>query len=153
MIPANDGRGDGQRGARDRDSTLADAFEAVLGAVFLDARESGVDPLHASAGVFGTAFGRRLASIRPDDGVDPKSRLQLIVQGRLRQTPIYEQVGGPPPPNRPQWTMRVVVPDGDAVHVLGEGQGRSRRHAERAAAEDALVTIERDGLPGKPAAD
>jgi ribonuclease-3 len=134
------GRGDEQRGARTRAGTLADALEAVLGAVFLDAREAGGDPTVAAAAVFELLFGERLRKLAPEDGVDPKSRLQQLIQAGRKQTPVYVAVGDPPPPETPHWRARVEVRDDerDEVEVLGEGEGRSLRIAERNAALEAL---------------
>lgn len=139
------GRGDLKRGGRDHPSTLADAVEAVLGAVFLDARESGRAPLEAAATVFDRLLGPRVTALRPDHGVDPKSRLQHWAQGRFRVTPVYVRVGDPPPPDDPRWTAEVQLRFADGrVEVLGQGQGRSLKQAERAAARQALLRIEGD---------
>jgi ribonuclease-3 len=137
------GRGDERRGARERDGTLADALEAVIGAVFLDARESGQDGAAAAGALFDHLFGARLRSLEPDDGLDVKSRLQQLVQARHRVTPTYRAIGEPPPPDDPHWRARVEISiSGGDVKVLGEGDGRSLRDAERAAAVDALARID-----------
>lgn len=140
------GRGDEQRGARDRDGTLADALEAVLGAVFLDARASGHDPIVAAAEVFDRLFGERLRSLAPQDGLDPKSRLQQLIQAERRMTPVYVAIGEAPPPEDPHWRARVEVRSDAGVEILGEGDGRSLRAAERAAA---LAALARLGYPGE----
>lgn len=137
------GRGDLKRGGRDHASTLADAIEAVLGAVFLDARESGRDPLEAAAAVFDRLLGPRVATLRPEHGLDPKSRLQHWAQGRFRVTPVYVQVGEQPPPDDPCWSARVELRFADGrIQVLGQGQGRSLKQAQRAAAQQAIERIE-----------
>lgn len=137
------GRGDLKRGGRSHPATLADAVEAVLGAVFLDARESGAAPLEAAAVVFDRLMGERVIELRPEHGVDPKSRLQHWAQGKFRITPIYVRVGEPPPPDDPRWAARVELRFTDGhVEVLGEGQGRSLKEAERAAARDALAAVD-----------
>ncbi len=137
------GRGDLKRGGRAHGSTLADAMEAVLGAVFLDAREAGQAPLEATAAVFERLMGDRVARLHPEHGVDPKSRLQHWAQGRFRVTPVYVREGDPPPPDDPRWSARVELRFADGhVEVLGQGQGRSLKEAERAAASDALARVE-----------
>lgn len=140
------GRGDEQRGARTRAGTLADALEAVLGSVFLDAREAGADPTVAVAKVFERLFGARLRKLAPEDGVDPKSRLQQLIQAERKQTPVYVVVGEPPPPETPHWCARVEIRDSERgeVEALGEGEGRSLRIAERNAALDALRRLDID---------
>ena len=137
------GRGDEQRGARTRAGTLADALEAVLGAVFLDAREAGADPMLAAAAVFERLFGARLRKLAPEDGIDPKSRLQQLIQAERKLTPVYVAVGEAPPPESPHWRARVEVRDeqSGSVEVLGQGEGRSLRIAERNAALDALRAL------------
>jgi ribonuclease-3 len=137
------GRGDLKRGGRDHSGTLADAMEAVLGSVFLDARAAGRDPLVPAAKVFDVWYGDTVKKLRPEHGLDPKSRLQHWAQGRYRITPSYVRVGDSPPPGDPRWKARVELefPDG-TVRVLGQGEGRSLRQAEKAAATAALADID-----------
>jgi ribonuclease-3 len=133
------GRGDEKRGARDHAGTLADALEAVIGAVFLDGRERGGDPFAAALALFERLFGERVAAMDRDHGLDAKSRLQQWMQSEHRVTPVYVPLGEPPPADEPRWRARVELrrPDGE-VEVLGEGEGRSLRAAEQAAARGAL---------------
>ncbi len=136
------GRGERSTGVLERDGALADALEAVLAASFLDARAAGRDPLAAARAVFMTLFGARLQALRPDDGVDPKSRLQALMQARHRRTPIYEAVGERPTGADPLWRVRITLtlPDGQ-VQVLATGEGGSLRLAEHAAAVAALAGL------------
>lgn len=136
------GRGDEQRGAREREGTLADALEAVLGAVFLDARAGGRDPTLAAGVVFERLFGAQVAALTADDGIDAKSALQQIVQAERRLTPVYVPLGDPPPPEQPLWRAKVELRHAEGpVEVLGEGEGRSLRAAEHAAARAALARL------------
>lgn len=136
------GRGDLKRGGRDHAGTLADAVEAVLGAVFLDAREAGRQPEAEASAVFERWLGERVAGLQPEHGVDAKSRLQHWAQAKHRVTPRYVRVGDPPPPGEPIWHARVELrfPDG-TIKVLGEGSGRSLKRAEQSAAATALETL------------
>jgi ribonuclease-3 len=138
------GRGDLKRGAREHAGTLADALEAVIGAVFLDARARGEDPFRAASDLFDRLFGARVAALEPEDGLDAKSQLQQWAQARHRLTPVYVPLSEPPADEDPQWRARVELrrPDG-AVEVLAEGEGRSLRAAEQAAAEAALRRLHR----------
>lgn len=146
------GRGDLKRGGRGQASTLADTVEAILGAVFLDARAAGGDGLRAAGAVFDTLFGARLASLTPDHGLHPKSSLQHWAQRTHRVTPTYVRVGTGEEESEP-WRARVELRRDDAeVLVLGVGEGSSLRRAERAAAEHALARIE-DGEFDDPAWD
>jgi ribonuclease-3 len=133
------GRGDLKRGARDQPSTLADAVEAVLGAVFLDGRAAGHRPLESATAVFERLFADQLSRLQPEHGLDAKSRLQHWAQARYRITPTYIRIGDKPPPGDPRWQARVELrhPDG-TVQVLGEGEGRSLKKAEQRAAAAAL---------------
>jgi ribonuclease-3 len=133
------GRGDLKRGAREQPSTLADAVEAVLGAVFLDARAAGGRPLESATAVFERLFAEHLARVQPEQALDAKSRLQHWAQARYRVTPTYIRIGDKPPPGDPCWRARVELrhPDG-TVQVLGEGEGRSLKKAEQRAATAAL---------------
>ena len=137
------GRGDLKSGVLERDGALADAVEAALAAAFLDARAAGRDPLAAAAAVFTALLGARLDAMRPEDGVDPKSRLQALVQARHRRTPVYAAVGERPRGVDPVWKVQVTLtlPDGQ-VQVLGEAEGSSLRAAEQAAAVAALADLD-----------
>ena len=137
------GRGDLKSGVLERDGTLADAVEAAIAAAFLDARAAGGDPLAAAAAVFNALLGPKLTAMRPEDGVDPKSRLQAIVQARHRRTPVYAAVGERPKGSDPVWRVQVTLtlPEGQ-VQVLAEAEGASLRAAEQAAAIAALVGLE-----------
>ena len=137
------GRGDLKRGGRAHASTLADAVEAVLGAVYLDAREAGRRPELEAAAVFERGWGHRVSVLEPEHGLDAKSRLQHWAQGKHRVTPNYVRVGDPPPPGEPRWHARVELrfPNG-TVKVLGEGTGRSLKRAEQAAARSALEALD-----------
>lgn len=134
------GRGDRRGGLRP--SLLADALEAVLAAVFLDARAGGRDALAAAGIAVEALLGPRIAGLREDDGVDAKSRLQSILQSRHRRSPTYAPIGERPTGNDPEWRVevRLSLPD-EPVRVLGEGVGRSLRIAEQSAAAAALASL------------
>jgi ribonuclease-3 len=142
------GRGDVKRGGRTHASTLADAMEAVIGAVFLDARAAGRAPLATASALFERMYEAELDAIGPEHGLDPKSRLQHWAQARYRITPVYIRVGEPPPPGAPKWRARVELQFASGrTDVLGEGEGRSLKRAERQAAERALVHVGVDAAP------
>jgi len=129
------GRGEAGSGGADKDSLLADALEAVVGAVFIahgyDAAAAFVtDLLGAAIDVTGRGG-------HPGDGpagpVDPKTALQERLAALHRPVPSYRltQDG---PDHAPVFRAEVVV-DGD---VLGSGTGGSKKSASQAAAEHAL---------------
>ncbi len=131
------GRGEEATGGREKASILADAMEAVFGAVYLDggltaAREVILDLLedHFDAVADGAA-------------TDFKSRLQELAARRLGVVPIYQVDGTGPDHDR--W-FEAAVEVGDAV--LGRGGGRSKKQAEQAAAAEACRHLaERFGSP------
>lgn len=135
------GRGDRRDGTL-RPTLLADAVEAVIAAAFLDARAAGRDPLAAAGGVVDVLLGAKIAALRPDDGVDAKSKLQQVLQASHGRAPTYAPVGARPTGQDPTWRaeVRLTAPDGQ-VEVLGEGVGASLRAAEQAAAAAALARL------------
>jgi ribonuclease-3 len=121
------GRGEDITGGRHKPSILADAMEALIGAVYLDA---GYD---RAATVVTAHWGDRIRirAQRPG-GADYKTRLQEVLAA-LGLTPRYE-VAGTGPDHAKQFTAAVMV-DGT---IRGEGRGASKREAEQEAARAAL---------------
>ena len=120
------GRGAEAAGLGDATNVLADAVEALVAAVFL---ERGLD---AARTLCRSIAGPSLKDLGPD--LDPKSELQERLQAQSGLAPSYELVetGGPA---HDRW-FRVEVRHQGVL--LGEGRGRSKRAAERAAAAQAL---------------
>jgi len=131
------GRGELRTGGRAKPSLLADVFEAVLGAIFVDAG------IRASRSFVTRHLGRAIDSTRELAEVadDYKTRLQERVQARLRSTPAYRIVRKSGLAHAPRFTAEVRV-DG---RVLGVGKGSSRKQAEQQAAREALDSYEADG--------
>jgi len=134
-------------GGRERASILADAVEALLGAVYLDA---GLD---AAAGVVGLHWTPMIEAAAADPGRgDHKTRLQevLAVRGVV---PVYEVEGTGPDHDRHFDAVVFSVPDpgpdserviDDGVRSagpLGQGKGTSKKRAEREAARVALARL------------
>ena len=133
------GRGDESSGGRRRASTLADAFEALVGAIYLDGG------LGAARAFVLTQARDPLATVhqQPPLEINPKGRLQEILQAL---PPVG--TGNTAAPRNP--TYRIVAQSGPdhskcfTAHVewnqltLGRGQGASKQQAESAAAIDAL---------------
>jgi len=111
---------------------LADAWEAVLGAIFLDA---GYD----SARIWvKKAYGQRLAEAEKlADQSNPKGQLQELLQSRNQPVPSYELVDSVGPDHEKTFTVRVLL----SGEEIGRGMGRSRKSAESAAAADALRRV------------
>lgn len=125
------GRGEERGGGRDRPGLLADAVEAVLGAVYVDA---GYGVAHALA----TKWLGDLIDTLPRRAVDYKSQLQERLQER-GQFPHYQMVQAEGPDHARSFRVRVEI----GGQVIGEGRGHSKKEAEQAAAEEALRWLER----------
>jgi ribonuclease-3 len=124
------GRGEDATGGRDRDLLIASAFEAVLGALYLDAglevARAWLEPLLREEAY------RAVAQQRVKDA---KSQLQELAQARLSITPHYEVVSEEGPAHERRFTVHALLGD----LVIGVGQGRAKREAEQAAAAAALA--------------
>jgi ribonuclease-3 len=130
------GPGELKSGGRGRDSILADAFEAVVGAIYLD---TGMSPCR---NVLETLFCDRLARAAQEMGLkDAKTRLQEELQGRGRALPEYTVVNLEGAPHDQSFTVACQV-DGIASPVTGFGA--SRRKAEQDAASKALEALDGD---------
>ena len=123
---------------RERDSILADAVEALIGAVFRDAGFAAADQ----------AVGRLFGATLSDDGegaliglgdADYKTMLQEIVQEELKVTPTYAVVAASGPDHEKRFEVRVMIGERE----LGRGAGASKKRASQDAARVALGTLDR----------
>lgn len=127
------GEGEARSGGHQRPSILADALEAVIGAVFLDA---GFD---AAA-----ALVRRLyqgVDIRPEmqaAAKDPKTELQEWLQGRRMKLPVYRVAGTSGAAHKQTFEVACEIAD---LGLAQQGAGASRRAAEQAAAAAMLQAL------------
>lgn len=123
------GRGEEANGGRERASTLSDAFEALIGAMYLDS-----DFVTVRRVVLTEArdFLEDLA-IDPSDN-NPKGRLQEILQAISPVSPTYSIVHQSGPEHQKSFITKVVWENRE----LGRGEGRSKKEAETAAARTAL---------------
>jgi ribonuclease-3 len=123
------GEGEARSGGRGRPSILANALEALLGAIFLDggfaAAEAAI--LRLYAGVFSGLDPRAL-------GKDPKTRLQEFLQGRRIPLPRYNVVATRGEAHDQQFQVECLVPE---LNIRAVGEGASRRAAEQEAARHA----------------
>jgi ribonuclease-3 len=123
------GKGEEQSGGRQKPSILADAMEAIIGAVYLAQGFEG-----ATTFVLRT-FGPRLATAQTD-GADHKSRLQELSAQRFGLPPRYlvEATG-------PDHARTFFVTATIADEPYGRGEGRSKKQAEQAAARAAVEAL------------
>ncbi len=119
----------------DRDSVLENAFEAVVGAVFVDGGSAAAGDLVLRC-MAGRLDGEALLSTVPD----PKSRLQEATQSLGLGLPVYEITDATGPAHAPRFTATVKVGGADAA----TGEGASKQAAQQAAALSALRALEVD---------
>lgn len=121
-------------GGRQRPAILADVFEALLGAIYL---ESGIDVVRWFILERLDPFLQAVSTgnVNPHDY---KSKLQEAAQAIWHKTPTYRMVRESGNAHDRRFTVQVVFDD----EVMGEGSGRSKKEAEQAAAQEALTIIE-----------
>ena len=133
------GRGETQSGGHDKENILADAMEAILGAMYLD---------HGLADAFSLI--ERLfwpwmrAYVRGGGARDYKGMLQELTATLGRGVPRY-LVQGSGPPHKPEFSARVVIGGQD----LGAGTGRTKKEAEQQAAREAHERLLAEGGPDR----
>jgi ribonuclease III len=125
-------KGDDRSGGRERDALLADTFEALVAAIYLD---HGIAVATAFAGRF---FEQRLAWIEEHGlALDYKSQLQQRIQADRNITPRYRIVGETGQDPKREYTIEVLAGD----ERLGLGVGPSKQAAQQAAAKAALEQL------------
>ena len=129
------GWGEEASGGRCRLSTLAAAFEAVVGAILIDQGFAGARDfvIKLFAGEVDNAMEKMLT-------LDYKSRLQEVIQAQHHVIPVYRTVRAVGPEHAKEFTVEVIV----AGSVIGRGHGSSKRMAEKEAARDALEGLLQD---------
>ena len=134
------GKGEEQSGGRDKASILADALEAIFGAVYLD---EGLDRARA---LIERLFRPRMeAYVRGEGDRDFKTILQELASQRLRSLPSYE-VAEDGPDHQKEFTAVVSV----AGEELGAGSGRTKKEAEQHAAREAYERLRVRGAGETP---
>ena len=126
------GRGEEAAGGRERAQNLASLFEAVVGAIAIDRGMT-----EARKFIF-KAIGDEMDLRGRPTPIDPKSRLQEVVQARWQRAPSYRTVHEEGPEHRKVFTVEVTIQS----QVLAHGTGTNKQEAERAAAREALIALE-----------
>jgi ribonuclease III len=126
------GRGEDQSGGREKPSILADAMEAVIGAVYLDGGWKAAEEL-----IMGLLGERIEEAAAGPGGQDYKTRLQELAARRFDQLPRYEVVDDGPD-HAKRFYASVLV----AGERKGSGEGRSKKQAEQAAARVAWEQLQ-----------
>jgi len=128
------GRGEEANSGRTRESNLADALEALIGALYLDSN------LEKAGAIILPFFTSNLASLAENSGgSNPKGELQELLQGRGVGAPTYEvlEIQGPDHDR----SFRIAVKSAETL--LGVGEGKSKKAAEAAAAAEALAKLQK----------
>lgn len=127
------GGGEKKSGGHRRDSILADAVEAIIGAIYLD----GGMP-HCEKTVL-EWFASRLDNLSETSLKDPKTQLQEFLQARGRSLPVYEVIEVSGEAHNQHFTVECSV---DGLSTPTRGEGSSRRAAEKLAAAAALSGLQ-----------
>lgn len=126
------GEGELKSGGFRRPSILADAVEALIGAIYLDGG------FEAASEVLGRLYESQLAGVDPrESGKDPKTALQEFLQARKKPLPVYALVATSGEAHAQEFEVECKVP---AMNLAACGRGGSRRAAEQSAA---AVVLER----------
>ena len=136
------GEGEARSGGPNRPSILADALEAVIGAVYLDAgyaaAQALVERLYESVEI----NPRMQAAAK-----DPKTELQEWLQGHKMKLPVYRVVGTLGAAHKQTFEVECEAPD---LGLHEHGIGGSRRAAEQAAAAAMLIRLKARGAKASP---
>lgn len=125
-------RGEEKSGGRENESLLADTFEAVLGAVFLD---SGLKTANAILSQY--LFPKISELERQESIFDYKSKLQELTQQQTKVSPTYKVIGESGPDHDKIFKVAVML----GTKSLSEGTGKSKQEAEQSAAKLALQAL------------
>lgn len=128
------GKGEERSGGRDKESILAGAFEALLGAIY---RDGGYRAAHR---VVERYFGADVTAKKLGQH-DYKTRLQEISQMLFRAPPEYRVVAESGPDHDKYFVTEIAV----GGKILGKGEGRSKKQSEQQAAKKALTELQGAG--------
>ncbi len=130
------GGGELKSGGFRRASILADAFEAVIGAIYLDGG------IQAATKFILSRFQTRLNKVNPGEvSKDPKTRLQEHLQARSLPLPVYTVISIEGEPHQQTFTVKGQV---DMIDYEIKGTGKSRRYAEQQVAQKILDLLSND---------
>ena len=125
-------KGEEDSGGKDKDYLLANTFEAVLGAIYLD---QGFD---TCVTYLGKTLLHKVSNIIENNlFIDPKTQAQELIQSQFKVTPLYEVVKEEGPDHDKIFTVALIVNGKE----LGRGLGSSKQKAEEEAAKMAIETI------------
>ena len=127
------GHGERKEDRHQRDSLLADAYEALVAAVFLERGQEALERFLTE-----TLADALSTIVAHPPAPDPKTLLQMRLQAVGRGTPTYQTVDKTTDSRQPHFTAEAEAPDGT---ILGVGAGSTKRAAQTAAARMALAEL------------
>lgn len=128
-------KGEEDSKGRENTSLLADAFEAFVGALFIDQGTESVREF-----LNGVLLPKASEFLSKNVLKDPKSLLQEQIQAKKQVSPIYRVMKEEGPPHKRVFTVGAYLEE----KLLGEGTGKSKQEAEKNAASSALAAIKTD---------
>lgn len=128
------GKGEKMNIGKGRDTILADLFEAIIGAIYLDQGYEGAKDF------FLRHFEEDIERILADPAKNWKAELQDFAQKKYQQTPIYEVIEESGPAHRKIFRVAVFIKN----EKIGEGEGSSKKIAQQQAAAAALALLIQD---------
>ena len=123
------GHGEEKSGGRERKNILADAFESLMGAIYIDQGHE------KSFEIVKDIFLPLVKTIKISDLLDYKTKLQEVIQADKRKTVEYREVSKSGTANNPTYVFEVVL---EGEIVLAQGTGKSKKDAQQDAAKNAL---------------
>jgi ribonuclease-3 len=126
------GKGEEKSGGRQKPSILADAFEAILAAVYLDGGFAAAEAMVARL------LAQRIENVELKNFYDFKTRLQETAQARLKTTPTYRVISELGPDHDKRFVVAVSIGDDEWARAVG----RSKKEAEQNAAAEAHFKLE-----------
>lgn len=130
------GKGEKMNDGRGRESILADLFEAIIGAIYLDGG------LEAAKRFLFKNFSPEIDAILKTPLRNFKAQLQDYCQKKFQQTPFYKVLSEEGPDHSKVFKICVLINDEEK----GYGQGASKKEAQQASAADALANYQKDDL-------
>ena len=131
------GKGEERTGGREKPSLLADTFEAVLGAIYLDGG------FNAALSFIDRLFRSQFKAANNFSTQDYKTLLQEYCQGRLKTVPEYRVFREEGPDHKKIFFVEVII----GGQVISSGKGRTKKEAQQKGAEKALVQLENTPRP------
>lgn len=122
------GKGEKMNEGKGRDTILADLFEAIIGAIYID---SG---FQKTKDFFFSKFDEKLFSLIKEPSKNWKALLQDFVQKKYQKQPVYNVISEEGPDHEKTFHVGVYLEH----EMLGEGKGLSKKEAEQNSAEDAF---------------